>query len=84
MQRALICHARNERKSQGFLTDMPDTRLSVYESGEYLDANPDWHMEDSAWKAANIGEMLKRESVSFADGRGSRVRCRAYIAGTRR
>ena len=44
---------------------MPDTKPSVYESGEYLDANPDWHMEDSAWKAANISEMLKRESVSF-------------------
>lgn len=44
---------------------MPDTKPSVYESGEYLDANPDWHMEDSAWKVANIAELLKRESVAL-------------------
>jgi hypothetical protein len=44
---------------------MPQEKTSVYESGEYLDSNPDWHMENSAWKAANIASLLADETVPF-------------------
>lgn len=33
---------------------------SMYESGEYLKNNPQWHVEDSDWKAAHIGTLIDR------------------------
>ena len=36
---------------------------SRYESGDYLEQNTGWHVEDSAWKARHIGEMIDRLGV---------------------
>ena len=35
----------------------------LYISGEYLDRNPTWHVEDSAWKARQILRMLQRHNL---------------------
>jgi Methyltransferase domain len=34
-----------------------------YTGDEYVTSNPDWHVADSPWKAAQILEMLKAEPV---------------------
>jgi SAM-dependent methyltransferase len=36
---------------------------TMYQSGEYLEHNPDWHAEDSPFKARWIAEILKRNAV---------------------
>src|SRR5437667_11573148 len=35
----------------------------VYISGDYLLKNPDWHVEESLWKAERIWEMLVRNQL---------------------
>jgi SAM-dependent methyltransferase len=35
----------------------------VYASGEYLAKNPDWHVEESPWKAQQIVRMLARHHL---------------------
>lgn len=45
---------------------MVDDAAARYESGAYLAANPDWHMEDSPWKAANIARLLEETAPTFA------------------
>lgn len=42
---------------------MPDMTNSVYQDGTYLQHNPQWHEEDSAWKAEHIVELLRRNQV---------------------
>ncbi len=37
---------------------------SLYLDGGYLDRNPTWHAEDSAWKAAQIERMLRRHQLA--------------------
>jgi 2-polyprenyl-3-methyl-5-hydroxy-6-metoxy-1,4-benzoquinol methylase len=34
-----------------------------YTSGEYLEANPDWHIEDSPWKARQILKMIRKNGL---------------------
>jgi len=36
---------------------------SIYTDGKYLETNPTWHVEDSAWKAAQILRMLERNRI---------------------
>jgi|SRR5579863_1440890 len=36
-----------------------------YTSGEYLQLNPNWHVEESAWKAKQILQMLKRNHIEL-------------------
>jgi SAM-dependent methyltransferase len=36
---------------------------TIYESGQYLENNPDWHAEDAPFKARWIAEILKRNKV---------------------
>jgi ubiquinone/menaquinone biosynthesis C-methylase UbiE len=36
---------------------------SIYETGEYLERNPSYHVEDSAWKARQILEMIRRNAL---------------------
>jgi len=36
---------------------------TIYEDGTYLDANPSWHEEDSAWKARHIVRMLHANRI---------------------
>ena len=35
-----------------------------YETGKYLEKVPDWHVEDSRWKAAKVYDMLARHSLA--------------------
>lgn len=35
----------------------------LYISGEYLQKNPTWHIEDSPWKSMQIAKMLERNSI---------------------
>lgn len=37
---------------------------AMYASGEYLQNNPTWHEEDSAWKARQIMRMIKANALS--------------------
>ena len=39
---------------------------TLYLDGEYLARNPAWHVEESAWKAANIIFLLRRNHLSPA------------------
>jgi 2-polyprenyl-3-methyl-5-hydroxy-6-metoxy-1,4-benzoquinol methylase len=36
----------------------------IYTDGQYLEHNPTWHVDDSAWKAGNITRMLERNQVA--------------------
>jgi len=36
---------------------------TIYTDGTYLVNNPDWHADDSAWKAAHIANLLERNGV---------------------
>jgi SAM-dependent methyltransferase len=36
---------------------------SIYTDGTYLRNNPDWHVDDSPWKAKHIAGILKRNGV---------------------
>ncbi len=36
----------------------------IYKSGEYLEKNPTWHVEESSWKAKQIMRMLARNSIA--------------------
>ena len=40
----------------------------MYEDGDYKSNNPNWHMEDSPWKAQQILEMIQSNSVDFQTG----------------
>lgn len=35
----------------------------IYTSGEYLEKTPNWHIEDSPWKAKQIMKMLERNGI---------------------
>jgi hypothetical protein len=43
--------------------DISEHKPSVYETGEYLERNPTYHVEDSAWKAAQVLRMIKRHDL---------------------
>ncbi|HLX24519.1 MAG TPA: class I SAM-dependent methyltransferase [Usitatibacter sp.] len=37
---------------------------TIYSDGTYLRNNPDWHADDSAWKAGHIATMLARHGIA--------------------
>jgi len=39
---------------------------TIYADGTYLRNNPDWHADDSAWKARHIARMLGRHGLAPA------------------
>lgn len=39
---------------------------TIYTDGTYLRNNPDWHADDSAWKANHIAAMLERHGIAPA------------------
>lgn len=41
-----------------------DPTGALYTQGSYLEQNPAWHVEDSAWKARQVLSMLKRNKLS--------------------
>lgn len=43
---------------------MEDKIKDMYTEGDYLEKNPTWHEEDSAWKANHILNMLSRNDLS--------------------
>ena len=47
------------------MTDTADEASAAarYTSGAYLESNPDWHVEDSAWKAQQVKAMLARHDL---------------------
>jgi Methyltransferase domain len=36
---------------------------TIYQTGEYVDKNPTYHVEDSAWKAEQIRKMIERHRL---------------------
>jgi SAM-dependent methyltransferase len=36
---------------------------SIYTDGTYLRNNPDWHVDDSPWKAKHVATMLERHGI---------------------
>jgi hypothetical protein len=38
--------------------------MDRYSSGDYLEENPTWHAEDSAWKAGEILRMIERNHLT--------------------
>ena len=36
---------------------------SIYTDGTYLRNNPDWHVDDSPWKAKHVAMMLERHGI---------------------
>jgi len=40
------------------------TYKNIYENGVYLEKNPLWHVEESAWKATQILRMLERNHLT--------------------
>lgn len=36
---------------------------NIYKNSEYLSNNPDWHAEDSVWKAQHILNIIKRNNI---------------------
>src|SRR5215472_18256240 len=36
----------------------------MYTSGEYLEKNPTWHVEESPWKAKQIMRMLNQSGIA--------------------
>ena len=41
------------------------TTSDMYEDGDYHDKNPNWHMEDSPWKARQVQAILSKNTLSF-------------------
>lgn len=39
--------------------------VSIYETGEYLEKNKDWHVSDSPWKAGNIFKIIQRNQLNY-------------------
>ena len=37
---------------------------SIYTDGTYLRNNPDWHVDDSPWKAKHVATMLERHGIA--------------------
>src|SRR5215469_10345029 len=40
---------------------------ALYSSGRYLEMNPNWHVEESPWKAQQILRMLSRHGLAPKD-----------------
>jgi hypothetical protein len=40
---------------------------NIYTTGEYLSNNSTWHEEDSPWKAGQILQMIKKNSLAIID-----------------
>lgn len=37
--------------------------MGLYEGSEYLEKNPDWHQEDSPWKAQHVLKILQKNGI---------------------
>lgn len=39
--------------------------LEIYKNTTYAENNPDWHESDAPWKATQIGDIIRRNGISF-------------------
>ena len=45
---------------------MSSLQSTIYTDGTYLRNNPEWHADDSAWKARHIASLLRRHAIDPA------------------
>ena len=45
---------------------MSTLQTTIYTDGTYLRNNPEWHADDSAWKARHIASLLRRHGIEPA------------------
>ncbi|HEX4332697.1 MAG TPA: class I SAM-dependent methyltransferase [Usitatibacter sp.] len=45
---------------------MSTLEATIYTDGTYLRNNPEWHADDSAWKAGHIASLLRRHGIAPA------------------
>lgn len=38
---------------------------TIYETEQYADRNPNWHEEDSPWKAKHVAEIIRKNDLDF-------------------
>ncbi|MEM9773223.1 MAG: class I SAM-dependent methyltransferase [Chloroflexota bacterium] len=48
---------------------------SIYVSGAYIDSNPNYHVEDSSWKASKILDILKKNKLDNQMGSICEIGC---------
>ena len=53
-------------RAEDFASHESEATASIYTDGSYLQNNPHWHAEDSAWKAEHIARILERNGVEPA------------------
>jgi cyclopropane fatty-acyl-phospholipid synthase-like methyltransferase len=46
---------------------MSSLQSTIYTDGTYLRNNPEWHADDSAWKARHIASILRRHAIDPAN-----------------
>jgi hypothetical protein len=46
----------------------PSMSTDIYSNSTYLQHNPDWHLEDTGWKADLIAGILEKNKVDWATG----------------
>ena len=46
---------------------MSSLQSTIYTDGTYLRNNPEWHADDSAWKARHIASLLRRHAIDPAN-----------------
>ena len=52
-------------QANGTMTEEKPSELQkIYTTGIYLEKHPDWHVEESPWKAEQIMRMLKQNNLS--------------------
>jgi SAM-dependent methyltransferase len=62
-----------DQQRDGHLQNNLSNTSSRYLDGQYLAENPDWHADDSAWKAKHIAAILKRQNI--IPGRLAEIGC---------
>lgn len=58
----IVCHGCHNRG--GLILILAARHNNIYQTGEYVEKNPTYHVEDSAWKAQQIIEMLQRHRLA--------------------
>jgi hypothetical protein len=57
---------RESEDASGFYGSMLSPMGDIYNSGEYLAKNRNWHQEDSPYKARLVSKILDRNSIGFS------------------
>jgi cyclopropane fatty-acyl-phospholipid synthase-like methyltransferase len=83
------------RETNSLVRDKPERQEensmsnSIYNDGTYLEKNPTWHEEDSAWKAKQISRILGANNVNpstlceIGCGAGEILNCLSHEHGER-